>query len=367
MRAGRSSVWLVIGLFGVFGWLGVLALSGCADLKAGVAAGQPDALGANDSGAADTGPVVPMPGAVTMLTSARGPGVIRLASYNIEKNSAFEADNPQAVRFLRLVKAIGADIWALQEVWSPPETVAAWFNSRMPLPNGATWTAVDGGSTMTVSSFPVVQHQSATSPDSGRKVSLTWIDVPASLWSKDLYLINAHMTCCSDGELSRQRQADSIAAWIQRVRGGKLPTPLPAGTPLLLVGDLNLVGGNGPLHTLVTGDINDEASWGKDAAPDWDGTPLRDIKPHHNGDGDATWTWRWDGSGFNPNRLDCALLTDSVAEVIAAMVLNTTTLTQPQLDALGLAQLDVGKSKIGAGWVLDHLPLVIDLRLPESP
>ena len=364
VRLGGLSGWLVLGLLGSLGSLG---LGGCADLDAGATANHTDSLGDAGTDADDAGPTVAMPGAVTMLTSARGPGVIRVASYNIEKNSAFEPNNPQAVRFLRLVKAIGADVWALQEVWSPPETVAAWFNSRMPLPNGATWTAVDGGSTMTVSSFPVVHHQSATSPDSGRKISLTWIDVPASLWSKDLYLINAHMTCCGDGELSRQREADSIAAWIQRVRGGKLPNPLPTATPLLLIGDLNLVGGPGPLHTLVTGDINDEASWGPDAAPDWDDTPLRDIRPHHNGDGDATWTWRWDGSGFNQKRLDCALLSDSVAEVVAAMVLNTTTLTQPQLDALGLAQLDVGKSKLGAGWVLDHLPLVIDLRLPESP
>ena len=335
-------------------------VTGCADLS-GDPKVQRDANSATDS-STSTANALPMPGAVTMLTAARGPGVLRVASYNIEKNYAFELGNAQANRFRRLVKTVKADIWALQEVWSSPDTIAAWFNKELPLPDGATWTAVDGGSTMTVSRFPIVHHRATTSPDSGRKVSLTWIDIPDSLWDHDLYFINAHMSCCSDGELSRQRQADSIAAWIRRIRGPQPPVALPPGTPLMLMGDLNLVGGDGPLHTLVTGDINDEALWGSDAAPDWDDTALQDIQPRHNGDGKATWTWRWDGSGFNPGRLDCALLSDSVAQVVGAIALNTTTMTQAQLDALGLAQLDVGKSKFGDGWVLDHLPLVVDLK-----
>jgi len=346
----------------IFGLIAILSLTACADLGTGAAMKTGDITTATDADP-DAGAALPMPNAVTMLTSPRGPGVIRLASYNIEKDPAFTTNSPQAIRFLRLVKTINADVWALQEVWSSPKVVAAWFNTHVPLPGGATWAAVDGGSTMTVSRFPVQQHRAATAPDSGRKVSLTWLDVPESLWDRDLYLINAHMTCCGDGELSRQRQADSIVAWIKRLKSANSPVPLPKNTPLLLMGDLNLVGGTGPLDTLVAGDINDEATWGSDAPPDWDNSALLDIRPRHNGDGEASWTWRWDGSGFGRGRLDCALLSDSVAQVVAAMVLNTTIMTQTELDALGLARLDVGKAKVGDNWVLDHLPLVVDLRL----
>lgn len=342
--------------------LGLLALSACANF--GDTGG--DTVSGTTSDATDSaeGPS-DLPGVTELLTSPRGPGVLRIVSYNIEKNSVFEAGSPQTPRFLRLMAAFNADIYALQEVWDGPDEVAAWFDQHAPLPGGATWTAVDGGSTMTVSKFPVKHHRSTTVPDSGRKVSLSWVEVPESLWDRPLYLVNMHLTCCG-GELNRQREADSVVGWIRQARAGTVTPTLPADLPLVMLGDLNLVGGTGPLDTLRTGDIDDEAAWGPDAPPDGDGTALLDVRPRHNGDGERTWTWRWDGSGFNPGRIDCVLASDSVLEVVGAAALNTTSLSPTQLAALGLDVLDVGKSRVGGGWVLDHLPLVVDLRIKAA-
>ncbi|MCO4760911.1 MAG: endonuclease/exonuclease/phosphatase family protein [Myxococcales bacterium] len=343
--------------------------NGCAELEsrpipAAVDAGLTSTSDANAD--ADTD-YAAMPGAVTMLTTPRGAHVLRIASYNIEKNSVFEAGHPQTVRFLRLAKVIDADIWALQEVWASPEYVAAWFNAALPLPNGATWAAMDAGSTMTVTRFTVRHHQQTTPPHNGRKVGLTWLDVPDTMWQQDLYLANLHMSCCGDGEISRQQEADGLAAWLQRLKTVLSPIPLAPKTPIMLIGDFNLVSGLAPLQTLLLGDISDEKTWGPDAPPDWDGTALRDIRPRHNGDGTATWTWRTDGSGYTPGRLDYALVTDSTTDVVGALALNTTTLSDTELAILGLQRLDVGKRRFGAGWQLDHLPLVIDLVEKAKP
>ena len=47
---------------------------------------------------------------------------------------------------------------------------------------------------------------------------------------------------------------------------------LPAETPLVIVGDFNLVGDPQQLETLITGAIINDRLFGKGAAPDWDGT-----------------------------------------------------------------------------------------------
>ena len=220
---------------------------------------------------------------------------------------------------------------------------------------------------MTVSRFNKRHHRATTNPDSGRKVALTSIDVPPSVWPRPLYLINAHLSCCSDGQLKRQRQADSLAAWIRDLRAGLGPIELAKEDPLVVLGDLNLVSGPSPLETLLTGDIDDESTWGPDAPPDGDDTELVDLAPLHNGDGLAQWTWRNDASSFKAGRLDYILISDSVLSVAASSVLNTTTLSDDELSALGLERLDVGKSATKGGWALDHLPVIADLQWKGAP
>tara|TARA_B100001094_G_scaffold321835_1_gene370198 strand:+ start:548 stop:1615 length:1068 start_codon:yes stop_codon:yes gene_type:complete len=296
------------------------------------------------------------------LSQSRDSDVLRLVSYNVEKNSAFEPGDPQQQRFIRLVQALKADIYALQEVSSSPKKVIKWFNANAPLASGGSWFAYEAGSTMTVSRFPKIHHRPTTSPDSGRKVGLTSLDVPASIWPRPLYVINTHLTCCGDGQLERQRQADSIVAWIRRLRAGLGPVTLAATDPLVILGDLNLVGQTLPLETLLTGNIDDETYWGQDAAPDGDGSALADLAPTHNGDGLARWTWRNDSGSFAPGRLDYILISDSVLRSVSSAVLNTTSLSDEQLTSLQLERLDVGKMRVKGGLSLDHLPLIADLR-----
>ncbi len=55
--------------------------------------------------------------------------------------------------------------------------------------------------------------------------------------------------------------------------------------PIVVGGDLNIIASAQPMETVRTGNIIDERRFGRDAAPDWDGTALTDARPRHNGRG----------------------------------------------------------------------------------
>ena len=166
------------------------------------------------------------------------------------------------------------------------------------------------------------------------------VDLPDQRYPRDFYLICAHFQSeAGRAEVSlRQRQADAIVAWLRDAKspGGKIT--LRQGTPFAVMGDLNVVDSPSPsLHTLLTGDIVDEKTFGGDIRPDWDGSDLTDLLPHHNGSGADTYTWRDDTQAFPPGTLDRILYTDSVIAVGQSFVLNTTRMTEDELQRAGLA------------------------------
>ncbi len=70
------------------------------------------------------------------------PTDLRVVSYNVLWNTIFsDEDSTQAAKFERVVKALDADIWNLQEI-GPNEylnDVVDLMNSYVPQPGGATW------------------------------------------------------------------------------------------------------------------------------------------------------------------------------------------------------------------------------------
>ena len=297
------------------------------------------------------------------------PDDVRLVSYNIYMDSVFKTGSDPAQRFARLVKALDADIWALQEVYKTQEAdVAKLMDTLAPLSGGRKWQAQRGGDSVTVSRHPITLHHFQPIPSCGRKVSLDLVDLPDGRYTRDIYLLNNHFTCCGDlaNDAKRQLEADQLVAWMRDARTAGGSFTLPQGTVMVVIGDLNTVGGPQPLKTLVSGDIVNETTFGKDSPPDWDGTALTDAHPLHNGAGALDFTWRWDDSGYNPGRLDYIIYTDSVAQAGAKFVLNTVTLTQQQLKAAGLQADDVIHFKTAAGkYAFDHLPVVVDLRIKK--
>ena len=299
------------------------------------------------------------------LLPRRNASDIRIVSYNVEKDSAFVPGSVMEARFVRLVKALKGDVYALQEVSTKPEEVAIRFNRWLPLPKGQSWQARYGGSTLTVSRYPIKTFHYRTQPSTGRKATLTLLDLPDDRYKQDLYVMNQHFSCCggADNLTKRQREADQTVNWIRYLKSKEGPITLTPNTPFVIVGDLNMVGSNQPLTTLLTGDIQNEDTFGKDIKPDWDDSNLADAKPSHNNQGKLFYTWRWDGSGFPNNRLDYVLYTDSVLQKKHSFVLDTLSMTAGELKACGLENLDSAKSKDLFKIVYDHLPVVVDFQV----
>jgi endonuclease/exonuclease/phosphatase family metal-dependent hydrolase len=323
------------------------------------------------------------PGRVTGTFLDRPPKTnLRFVCWNILWNNIFVEENPQnAERFARVIHLLNPDVIAMQEFgvtswmlrddpdkrpWGAAD-VAHLMNAILPLEDGQQWHAFRGADNVIVSRYPLMETRTATEPRGDREQAIALIDLPERPLEVDLYVMNNHYKCCDPekNDVRRQEQSDAIVNWIRDARtpGGEID--LPPETPIIVAGDLNIVGSFEPVRTLVEGDIADEDAYGADFLPDWDDSPMTDLHPKHNGTGADDYTWRDDTSQYDPGRLDYIIYTDSVMEVLNAYVLNTTTMSAEDLAATALEKLDVVVDD--AGKEFDHLPLVADFRIMGRP
>jgi len=248
-----------------------------------------------------------------------------------------------------------------------PQQVAAILDDVLPLEAPVRWEAHSGQDSVIASRFGLsLRHAAVAYQGSGYALGhgAALVDLPDEDFERDLYVVCAHFK--SGGEENdiamRQAHADQIVAWLADARTPGGEVDLPAGTPFLVLGDFNVYDTDPAHHltTLLTGDVVDEAAFGPDAPPDWDGTSLTDVLPTHNATGDETYTWRDDTQRFNPGTLDRILYSDSELSLVHAFVLNTATLSAEALDAAGLEAADVALDLDQGHY--DHLPLVADFR-----
>ncbi len=272
----------------------------------------------------------------------RDPTDLRLLTYNVRFDGCFDRPEP----FRRILRALDPDVVCFQEIYNhSPEEVRAWMAETLP---GTEWrTAGDGGQGIVASRYPV--------RDSGplgarRRGGWARIGTPEG----DLLVVNPHPPCCND-DAGRQREFDAMIAWI---RDGRRAGRLPANTPMVIAGDMNLVGDARQLATLTAGAIVDTAAFGPGAAPDGDRTPLEDAVPLHL-TGRESYTWRNDRGSFAPGRLDYIVFSDSVLGLARSFVLWTPELPPAFLEASGLEPSDTAIAS-------DHLPVVADFYFPGS-
>ena len=196
------------------------------------------------------------------------------------------------------------------------------------------------------------------------------IDLPDTQYGDtDLHMICSHFKAGGQyGDiLERSNQADVIMEYVRdfKTPGGELD--LEPGTPFILLGDFNVYETDPHLHlrTMLWGDIYDESRYGEDLRPDWDETTLEDAFPSHNGLGEEFYTWRNDSEPYAPGELDRVIYSDSVLSIENAFVLNTMSLSDQALAALGLLVDDV-LLDAESGYY-DHLPIVVDFVLSNPP
>jgi endonuclease/exonuclease/phosphatase family metal-dependent hydrolase len=295
------------------------------------------------------------------------PTDLRMVTYNVNYDSIFPEDDDgpiQAPKFVRVMQALQPDILNLQEIYDHDSSdVVDLMNTILPLGGGATWYGTIAYDNVIVSKYPLTMTASSTIPAaSGTSVASALVDLPDNQYATDFFLMNNHFKCCgsngSPEDIQRQGQADALVNWMRDARTPGGYVNLPEGTPMAVVGDFNLVGSTQPLNTVLSGNIIYESYFGADSPPDWDGTSLTDPHPVHNGSGSTDYTWRAGGT----SRLDYMLYTDSVASVANKFVLNTVSMSPAQLAATGLQTYDITFDS----YYYDHLPVVVDFRLPSS-
>jgi len=306
---------------------------------------------------------------------------VRVMSWNVKRNSIFPPNGVRHESFVRIVRSIDPAVIALQEVIGPGlvEELTQLMNQHVPLADGKSW-QVHAVSDNAIISRYTMQFQSGELavryplpewelPDFHFGYASALVDLPEKFGGADLYVVAMHNKSGASREnvQLRQIQSDSIVRWMRSLRTSDRANAILDNTPVVILGDMNVVPSASmrPFETLLSGDIEDERTFGPDFRIDWDGTNMIDARPSHNGEERTYYTWRIDDLPFAPSALDRMVFTDSVMSVRQSFVLNTTTMSAKQLADLGLRKSDVLYNGI-AGYY-DHLPLVADFALaPRS-
>ena len=266
---------------------------------------------------------------------------IRIVSYNSLFDGLFEPGQRDAQR--RIIQAIQPDIIGFQEIYSFDATqVANVMEDLIPSQGNQQWYGSRvSPDIILVSRFPII----GLSPIDGNGA------FRVDIGDKQMLIIVAHLPCC-DNDFERQQEADKIISYIRRAKDGELGFDLEEGSPIVIMGDMNLVGDKRQQETLVDGDIFNENAFGPDLIPDWDGNSFEDPKFYNTGSPSA-FTWIESFSSFMPGRLDYIIYSGSVMDLKNSYGLYTPTMSTEDLNALGLNRFDTDNSS-------DHLPLVAD-------
>jgi len=250
------------------------------------------------------------------------------------------------------------------EVWNHNAAdVAARIEQALPSGPGEQWYAVkeDDGNVL-CTRFPILQSWRIT-PSFRNSAALLDLGPDAGT---DVLVVFSHWRCCT-ADANRQEEADAVVAFLRDAKtpGGLIT--LPDNTPILMSGDLNLVGWRQQLDTITTGDIQDEGTYGPDAAPDWDGGDF--ATPHsRHADQRSAYTWFADYSSYYPGMLDWIFYTDSVLTLQHHAVMETRTMTATTLATYGLQPNDTTDASDHAARFADFaLGSVLSGVAPSAP
>ena len=271
---------------------------------------------------------------------------LRFLSYNVYRDYLFDLEGRDSFR--RIFQFIEPDIIGLQEVYdNSGEDAASLIQEFL----GGQWYSGDvGNDNLLVSRYPIIKQKAIK----GNAAYL--VKVEDNISFQNVLVIVAHPPCCSNDQ-GRQDEIDAFMAFLRESKdGGEFD--IAKNTPIVIVGDMNLVGLNQQVKTMLTGDIINEIKYGQDFSPDWDGTALEDVKPFNPGM-PTTFTWYNENSAFGAGRLDYIVYSGSVLELGTSFSLHSKTLPQEFLDTTYLQRNDTYEAS-------DHLPVVADFRVKKA-
>lgn len=295
----------------------------------------------------DATPVAP----ITPITVSREQASdLRVLAWNVLSDGITNASLQG--QYQRMLSAMAPDVIGFSEcVSSTAAAVKSRLDAWLPI-GGSGWQVVKDDYDMVIAArWPITQ----TWPSLTRQFAAL-IDLPGS-YPHDLLFTAAHLHCCTaDG--NRQNEADEYVRFVQDAMNPGGAFTLPANTPMIYAGDLNSVGYAQQLTTLLTGDIQNNATYGPDGPMDWDGTAASSceaLQTHSR----MAYTWRSNTSAYPSGRLDHMLYTDASIEMRKSYLLRTANMPVATLGALGLNATDTETAS-------DHFPVVGDFSFPSA-
>jgi endonuclease/exonuclease/phosphatase family metal-dependent hydrolase len=276
---------------------------------------------------------------------------IRVVAYNTLFNGL---DDPDRVAFFEnIIKALKPDIIGFSECGDTnPYDVKALLDNWLPLGTSDGWYVANDttGDLVTVSKWKILQYWQSL-----YRQFPVLIDLPDS-YHTNLLFTNAHLRCCG-ANTERQAQVDEYIAFMldAHVTGGAIS--LQENTPFVYAGDLNLVGYAQQLTTLVTGAIQNTATYGVGGPYDWDDTEVTDQICRQT-DKRMAYTWKDDSSSYPEGRLDYMIFSDAVMQAKKSFSLQTEVMSTERLQEYGLLEYATSNAS-------DHFPVVCDF-LPNT-
>ena len=308
---------------------------------------------------------------------------LRIVSYNTFFTSVFPKDNgelrsTQRIRetkmnvaervrqFASWGKQAHADIFALQETIYVEEdqedTSADGIGRYFSKVTGQKWHSVgDGQGRLVLSRHPILW--------SGRvknaRGMAVLIDLPESIHSKDLLLINLHFLSgrSEDRQAIRKRMAWNVNRFfIDRVRAGAFEE-IPKDIPIVICGDLNSEETDIPHNILAKQDPEATQGDGKSLLF-LNSFPKELTSKNKNTFGRVVWSGDVGSSEFTePNiTLDHIMVQKDFMTVHHSFVFNSLITPQKTLEQYGVEREAVLVARDGQIEELDHLPVFLDLK-----
>lgn len=277
---------------------------------------------------------------------------IRILSYNVLTDGLFEPARQPA--FNRILKALQPKIIGFQEIYNHNNSaVINQVEQMLPSAAGEQWYGASFSDNFMISRYPITSAFGIEG-NSGFLTNGAFLLDLRPEYDSDMLCIVAHTPCCSN-DAGRQYEIDAMMAFIRDAKNPGGVLTLANETPIVIMGDMNLVGESQQLRTFLTGQIINTGAFGASFSPDWDGGHFEDLLARHT-DLPMTFTWYSENSSFSPGRLDFMIYSGSVMEPLQNYVLFTPALPADTLAAYNLLATD-------AVIASDHLPVISDFRL----
>ena len=292
------------------------------------------------------------PNIQTINFSKNEPNHIRLMTYNVLSDGL--KNNNRIDEHRRIFTSSNADIITFQECGNTDYNDVLEFLESSSEYYPYIYPDLNSGN-LTVSKFPSIQSWQVAN-----KIDAELIDLPDSIYSTDILILNGHPPCCGNNQ-GRQEHFDALIQFINdaKTEGGIID--LPINTPISFSGDMNLVGYSEQYYTILNGTIIDTVTFGNGGLPDWDGSPFKDQVSYFN---EKNIAYTWDKSNpsagdFPPGRLDFIFYSNSVITCDKSFVISTEHMSPDLLVSNNLLWDDTKNAS-------DHFPVIADFIIEFS-